>query len=489
MLKITVFIVLVSIAGISSAPTSGSTLKSLFANNSRLHDLAKEPFIKGFCLRKQNLDKFSESLCLALFDVGLTFNKNKIKFMEPTTAQSEGFCLELEQKLSDRPLNSETPFANTNDSSPWLKDVLKTPEGASQCEQSCSYEDKVDYITKTLPICGFLLEQLATIQRLKVDAEKTRESAENRAAAAAVNEPDLKGNLPFDFAQQHASSDLIRISAVKTGSVTKIMPTMQESPADNPSIILSKETKSSELTPVVAAVPASLDLGKLNNSSAVADGNSSQTNQNIPTTQLDIKTTVVAKTPITAQKVDNVQNIDISSPAKDDENAKKTPESDTLEQNEDDDTGGVDIFGPSDIPQPDDVDLADDEDPMTGDNNRNSALKQPNTSNSNVDESETPAVVDKEGSKIVDDPFQSEPDSNFFIYLCGVMFLCVFLYVLQQNRNKLLALCLEGRRGNRRNRERSRGGSKAVYSKLDCNLEEAIMSNKSMKGKSMDIIY
>jgi hypothetical protein len=84
--------------------------------------------------------------------------------------------------------------------------------------------------------------------------------------------------------------------------------------------------------------------------------------------------------------------------------------------------------------------------------------------------------------------FEENPDSNFFAILCSVMFLCVFLYILHQNRQKLLALCLEGRRGSRRS-SRSRGGSKAAYSKLDCNLEEAITSTKSMSGKSMDIIY
>lgn len=84
--------------------------------------------------------------------------------------------------------------------------------------------------------------------------------------------------------------------------------------------------------------------------------------------------------------------------------------------------------------------------------------------------------------------FEEDPDSNFFTYLCALMFLCVLLYIVHQNRHKLLALCLEGRRG-RRGRERSRGGSKAAYSKLDCNLEEAIMSKKSLSGKSMDIIY
>lgn len=106
------------------------------------------------------------------------------------------------------------------------------------------------------------------------------------------------------------------------------------------------------------------------------------------------------------------------------------------------------------------------------------------------------AENDAESQRLQGDPqtkiehvaFEEDPDSNFFAYLCSVMFLCVFLYILHQNRQKLLALCLEGRRGNRRS-SRSRGGSKAAYSKLDCNLEEAITSTKSMSGKSMDIIY
>lgn len=85
--------------------------------------------------------------------------------------------------------------------------------------------------------------------------------------------------------------------------------------------------------------------------------------------------------------------------------------------------------------------------------------------------------------------FEEDPDSNFFTYLCAVMFLCVLLYILHQNRHKILALVLEGRRGNRRGRERTRNGSKAAYSKLDCNLEEAITSKKSLNGKSMDVIY
>lgn len=122
------------------------------------------------------------------------------------------------------------------------------------------------------------------------------------------------------------------------------------------------------------------------------------------------------------------------------------------------------------------------EDPIHNRNNNN----QPEIK---IPQDPEPTVNDVPHKKIEIVDFEEDPDSNFFTYLCILMFLCVLLYILHQNRHKLLALCLEGRRGNRRGRERSRGGSKAAYSKLDCNLEEAIMSNKSLSGKGMDVIY
>lgn len=215
--------------------------------------------------------------------------------------------------------------------------------------------------------------------------------------------------------------------------------------------------------------------------------------ENTSTNQTKLKVSAVVTTETKTAKDENalekneVKKIDLISPGKEDEKSKKPQEN--VDPNMNNDDGGNNIFDDPDDASPaeglqddKDTEYNDDED---GDNNRNAALKQPQA---NADgEAESPN--DKDGPKVVDVSFQEDPDSNFFIYLCGVMFLCVFLYVLQQNRKKLLALCLEGRRGNRRNRERSRGGSKAVYSKLDCNLEEAIMSKKSLNGKSMDIIY
>lgn len=137
-------------------------------------------------------------------------------------------------------------------------------------------------------------------------------------------------------------------------------------------------------------------------------------------------------------------------------------------------------------------DLGDDDDDaypdeVVRDNNRNEPI-----SNKFPQE---PIANDIDGAVVdsvpkVQVPFQEDPDSNFFTYICIIMFLSILLYILYHNRQKILALVLEGRRGSRRTRDRSsRSGSKAAYSKLDCNLEEAITSKKSLNSKSMDIIY
>lgn len=128
----------------------------------------------------------------------------------------------------------------------------------------------------------------------------------------------------------------------------------------------------------------------------------------------------------------------------------------------------------------------DNTDTMQKNNNKNPEIK---LTEDEPAKGPLPVEEDVSHTKIESVAFESDPDSNFFAYICALMFLCVVCYILHQNRQKILALVLEGRRGGRRSRERSRGGSKAAYSKLDCNLEEAIMSNKSLNGKSMDVIY
>lgn len=136
----------------------------------------------------------------------------------------------------------------------------------------------------------------------------------------------------------------------------------------------------------------------------------------------------------------------------------------------------------AEFPYPDDEDEEYHDDAMARNNNKVAEVKIP--------QEPEPTVEDEVPHKKVEYvDFQEDPDSNFFTYLCGLMFICILLYILHQNRHKILALFLEGRRGSRGRRERSRGGSKAAYSKLDCNLEEAITSKKSLSGKSMDIIY
>lgn len=91
----------------------------------------------------------------------------------------------------------------------------------------------------------------------------------------------------------------------------------------------------------------------------------------------------------------------------------------------------------------------------------------------------------REQDIVIEDQFKEEPSSNFFYYFLFGMFACILAYVVYNNKSKILALILEGRRS-----QNGRGGRRkhtAAYRKLDSNLEEAIMSAPS--GRTSQIIY
>lgn len=69
---------------------------------------------------------------------------------------------------------------------------------------------------------------------------------------------------------------------------------------------------------------------------------------------------------------------------------------------------------------------------------------------------------------------RTEDDSHFFTYFTVVTVACIAGYIGYHNKQKILAIVLEGRRS-RNNRGRRRP-STANYRKLDCTLEEAVTS-------------
>ncbi|CAL1686752.1 unnamed protein product [Lasius platythorax] len=69
---------------------------------------------------------------------------------------------------------------------------------------------------------------------------------------------------------------------------------------------------------------------------------------------------------------------------------------------------------------------------------------------------------------------RTEDDSHFFTYFTVVTVACIAGYIGYHNKQKILAIVLEGRRS-RSNRGRRRP-STANYRKLDCTLEEAVTS-------------
>ncbi|XP_014253078.1 trans-Golgi network integral membrane protein 1-like isoform X2 [Cimex lectularius] len=82
--------------------------------------------------------------------------------------------------------------------------------------------------------------------------------------------------------------------------------------------------------------------------------------------------------------------------------------------------------------------------------------------------------------------FAETEDSNFFTYFIVMTSACIIAYVFFHNKNKLLALALEGRKV-RSTRGKGRHSSTS-YSKLHSNLEEAIASNTTAPS-STHVLY
>lgn len=78
-----------------------------------------------------------------------------------------------------------------------------------------------------------------------------------------------------------------------------------------------------------------------------------------------------------------------------------------------------------------------------------------------------------EGEVLIEDHFIEAEDSHFFTYFLCMAVLTIMAYLAFHNKKKLIALAVEGRRtkGGRRRPNSSH------YSKLDCSLEEALVSN------------
>ncbi|KAB7494011.1 Trans-Golgi network integral membrane protein TGN38 [Armadillidium nasatum] len=78
-----------------------------------------------------------------------------------------------------------------------------------------------------------------------------------------------------------------------------------------------------------------------------------------------------------------------------------------------------------------------------------------------------------------------DANSHFFAYLVTLMVLVVLFYLLFHNKQRIIALMIEGR-GSRPSR---RGSARAKYHKLDNNLEEAMGSMRSGGNANLNNIY
>ncbi|KAG5306935.1 TGON3 protein, partial [Acromyrmex insinuator] len=101
-------------------------------------------------------------------------------------------------------------------------------------------------------------------------------------------------------------------------------------------------------------------------------------------------------------------------------------------------------------------------------------IQHPDTGNQNENVQEVIEQKNNNGRLTEYSTMRTEDDSHFFTYFTVITLACLAGYIGYHNKQKILAIVLEGRRS-RSNRGRRRP-STASYRKLDCTLEEAVTS-------------
>ncbi|KYN35465.1 Trans-Golgi network integral membrane protein 2 [Trachymyrmex septentrionalis] len=101
-------------------------------------------------------------------------------------------------------------------------------------------------------------------------------------------------------------------------------------------------------------------------------------------------------------------------------------------------------------------------------------IQHPDTGNQNENAQEVIEQKNNNGRLTEYSTMRTEDDSHFFTYFTVITLACLAGYIGYHNKQKILAIVLEGRRS-RSNRGRRRP-STASYRKLDCTLEEAVTS-------------
>ncbi|KAG7211728.1 hypothetical protein KM043_010974 [Ampulex compressa] len=121
----------------------------------------------------------------------------------------------------------------------------------------------------------------------------------------------------------------------------------------------------------------------------------------------------------------------------------------------------------ADVATPDDFNAMEGEEPDDLDNSINPMLEAADQ-NGNLPEPSGPRdMIRHPGITPNEEP-------HFFTYLSIISFSCIVGYIVYHNKQKIMAIVLEGRRS--RNSRGRRRPSTASYRKLDCTLEEAVTS-------------
>lgn len=369
--------------------------------------------------------------------------------------------------------------------------IVQTLRSSKRCKHLCTDFD--DELKRICSLTSFMWT-FSTVLKIKSNEVK-KSTVSNHLTEESKSIQSLK----LDAQTQNKKDGLLMTSNASSLDNKTALLNNERSHPELPAVQVSTELSSKDKLPIKDNENVLSDKGfsvKTSTQSLVADQNLGKAQ--MPNVTLKSESEPVKQTPIAPTNSNSLNNSTKDNPIetsktdvkkteqKDDTNIDQPPVDDSNYE----DAGDDDFENFKDSPSKQTKGKTNEDDINIKDENIYGNDPVPKSSEVKVKPVEVskPREIDEDSSNLAAN-FQNQnvDDSNsyFFSYFMMVCVLFICGYVAYHNKQKILALVLEGRKGRRPSR--SRRPNSANYHKLDTTLEEAVTS--SCNKNTTQVIY
>ncbi|XP_012521355.1 trans-Golgi network integral membrane protein 1 [Monomorium pharaonis] len=473
-----------SFAGVNSAPVTLNII-DVMKNDSKLCPTSKflyESEIIKLCASvtyptapwNYNPDNLTNFLCLGVYDTAYkicqyssqlpiplnntaTFDLYLKKYVPNENEPQEEFCSRLQ---------GLTSLYNNTEINQFWKPLVKNLNIPHTCFRIC-----FDFHDKFRPLCAVL----AWIKSIDDDMVKRANKVETKHNLVATD-------------KTHISQSKEEIVDIKITPIeSKKIETKESKKQDEKQITLDSNKNNNDVKGSNLNIPGNAPLAdgeKLDDEKTKSDTGQANNIQKKVNSSLETQahkgnkeSSIVTEFDTNAELANPMKGIspngdsqipsrNVNNKVINEENAEKSKEQD------------IDSIKPSTISEntQEHYDAGNPDDNMENDglDDVDETIQHPDTGNQNEHIQEASEQKNNNARITEYSNMRTEDDSHFFTYFTVITLACLAGYIGYHNKQKILAIVLEGRRS-RNNRGRRRP-STASYRKLDCTLEEAVTS-------------